>query len=259
MNVLEQKVFNGCSSRYFLVFVFCLCPSCFVRLSGNAIVAEEPIKADETTLTVEESVLDRSIKLEMAFLRQVVQLSPEQNKQLSSFDVSKLQSARIRQRKIAPGVDFAQVAEAGKLQVVIKNQAIDPLRSRQIERAFQKDIEAILTEDQMEIYAAERKSRDDFYNETSVRGLLILLDKRLSLSKDQYESIRDALSKWSEISTFDATAFQKVGNYLPSVPDSLLLDLLNASQREILRAIPRIDLGNQFQQPFNGDIMIPVH
>jgi len=250
--------------RFFAVRVGCWISTLAFALN---LMADEPVLNlqiavnEQPNLNVEEDQLKRMIRMELAFLRRAVQLTAEQDQQLSGFDFTKLETARIKQRKIAPGVDFNQIQVEGgvAVRIVRANAGPDPLRIRQIERAFEKEIDAVLTEVQKPVYASEKQSRDDFNHEISIRGMLMLLDKRLSLSKGQCQEIRAQLSKWDGIKSIDTAPYESAGNYLPAIPDSLLVEYLSDSQREILQSIPRIDFGQQGQmrQQFIGDIVIP--
>ncbi len=211
----------------------------------------------------EEAEVNRTLRVELAFLRRAVQLTAEQDQQLSGFDASQLESIRVKQRKVAPGVNFVEVqaggGAVGQVRIAVANGASDPLRIRQIERAFAKEVDSVLTEDQKAAYAAEKKCRDAFYQETAILGMLLLLDKRLSLSNDQSQNIRTQLATWNEMKLIDITPYFSAVNFLPPIPDSLLVNHLNESQREILKHISKINISQQAQrqQQFNGDIFVP--
>ncbi len=266
---------------------------CLLAFSPPAIADEPPvaIPIQQPQPTPEKLEINRKIRMEMCFLRRAVKLTPEQDERLSAFDATKLQDARVRQRKVAPGIDFGQIVvqadnglgvdqvqiqvnnglavgqvqiqvnnglAVGQLQMAVNRPATDPLRLRQIERAFEKEVDLVLTDEQKTVYANEKKLRDEFNTETAVRGLLIILDKRLSLSQEQISSLRPILMEWSGVTAIDIAPYATASNYLPLIPDSILTDHLNEHQKAILRSIPRIEFGNQiqFRQQFIGDIEI---
>ncbi len=193
---------------------------------------------------------------EIRFLKRVVELTPEQHKRLLDFNFAKLQDIRIMQRRIAPGVDFAD----GNVRILPQANSIDPLKMRQIERVFEKELAAVLTPDQLATYAAEKKIRDDFYKDTAVRGILTILDMRLYLSKNQREELYESLHQWGGITSFDMTPYVSSSMYLPAIPDSVLVNHLNENQRAILATMSRIDFGNRMQidQNLQHPLQLPV-
>jgi len=208
------------------------------KLTANA---QLPVAADAVKQSQEE--LAKKVRQEVNFLKRVVELTPEQENRLSKFDVTKIEDNRIQQRKAAPGVDFGN----GRVRVMVVPSTVDPLKVRQMERAFEKEVVAVLTPEQHATYTAEKKLRDDFYKETAVRGILIILDKRLSLSKDQRDAIYSSLYEWGGITSFDMTPFESSNLYLPPIPDSVLVNHLNDSQRAILSSTSRIDFGDRMR------------
>ncbi len=220
-----------------------LCSSMIVVAFGLNVIAQQPVAADAAKQAQEE--LAKKIRQELSFLKCVVELNPEQDQRLSKFDVSKIEDIRIQQRKVAPGVDFG----GGQIRIVGRGAApvVDPLKMRQIERAFEKETAAVLNAEQQGAYSSEKKLRDDFYKETAVRGILIILDKRLSLSKTQRDAIYSSLYEWGGITSFDMTPYESSNLYLPAIPDSVLVKHLNESQRAILSSTSRMDFGNRMQ------------
>jgi hypothetical protein len=227
-----------------------LCGSFVIGALDVGVNAQQPAAADPAKQTQEQ--LAKKIRQEMRFLRQVVDLSPEQDQRLSAFDVAKLDDIRIQQRKVAPGVDFL----GGQVRIPSAPTAIDPLKMRQIERAFEKEVAAVLTPKQHVVYVKEKKLRDEFGIETAVRGVLIILDRKLGLSREQRAAIYSSLIQWGGITSFDITPYESNHQYLPPIPDSVLDEHLSESQRTVLKSTARIDFGDhmQFQTPFNGDI-----
>ncbi|MDZ4853156.1 MAG: hypothetical protein SGI77_28030 [Pirellulaceae bacterium] len=183
-------------------------------------------------------------------MKQTVELTPEQERRLVIFDVTKFH----RQRKFLPGV------ELGPAIPTATRSHFDALRLRQFERAFEKEIDAVLDDQQKKEYAFEKKRRLEFSKETSVRGILLLLDQHLTLSKQQCESIRESLSKWSDLDSLDFTPYFTATHCLPPIPDAMIVDHLNEKQRELLRSIPRQNLQKQQQLPalWIDDIRIPA-
>jgi hypothetical protein len=222
-----------------------LCITLAVLAIALAIVldgqAQQPDVKDRAKLLQGE--LAKKVRQEMNFLKCVVPLTPEQEARLSKFDVTKIEDNRIQQRKVAPGVDFG----AGQLRIVVAPATIDPLRLRQMERAFEKEVASVLTAEQNAVYASEKKIRDDFYKDAAVRGILIILDKRLCLSKMQREAIYASLHQWGGITSFDMTPYESSNGYLPAIPDAVLVDHLNENQKAILKSTARVDFGNRMQ------------
>jgi|GEM_PF-4326118 len=220
---------------------------------GSQFIGDEPVDvADANAIapSLEEIEYNRKAQLELAFLKQTVELTPEQERRLVIFDVTKFH----RQRKFLPGV------ELGPAIPTATRSHFDALRLRQFERAFEKEIDAVLDDQQKKEYAFEKKRRLEFSKETSVRGILLLLDQHLTLSKQQCESIRESLSKWSDLDSLDFTPYFTATHCLPPIPDAMIVDHLNEKQRELLRSIPRQNLQKQQQLPalWIDDIRIPA-
>jgi hypothetical protein len=237
-----------------------------ISMSFRSVLASLIILAIESSgLAQQPDVKDRAIQLqgelakkvrqELSFLKCVVPLSPDQEARLSKFDVTKIEDNRIQLRKVAPGVDFG----AGQVRIVVAPATLDPLRLRQMERAFEKEVASVLTAEQNTTYTTEKKLRDDFYKETAIRGILIILDKRLCLSKHQREEIYKSLDQWGGITSFDMTPYESSDMYLPAIPDSVLVDHLDANQKAILNSTSRIDFGNrtQIEQQLQFDQQLP--
>ncbi len=202
----------------------------------------------------EQKQLQREIHRELCFLRRAIILSDEQDQALSSFDITKLDELRLQQRKVAPGINFN--ANAGQVRIVVN--AIDPLRIRQAQRAFEKEVDAILTEEQKRMYAEEKRLRDEFYVDTTALGCIILLSRHLSLDEQQRIAILQSLKEWPGISSLDLTQYHNAPQYLPNLPEHELSKHLNPDQKAVFSSLPRIDLHNQFgmRQQLMGDIEV---
>jgi hypothetical protein len=208
------------------------------------------IQADGNNLPLNQQ-LEKKIHVELAFLRRAVKLTPEQDKKLTALDAKSIDEARNAARNQKAGGIFRR-------QIIINGaEAVDPLRMRSFERELAKQIDATLDEEQRKQYAVEKNRRDEFQHELAISGLMILLDRKLSLSPDQKKALRESLADWSDSGSIEFDNYFNNNNYLPACPDDLILKHLSQTQAKIYSNIPRLDMIGTAEQIFvPGDVKI---
>jgi hypothetical protein len=189
----------------------------------------------------DRDLLQRKIQSELAFLRRAVSLSEEQEKRLNGLTLKDLESDRLDQRKVAPGVDFRLPQNRST------SSPVDALRLRRLERALEKQIDSLLSDDQKAKFAAEKASREIFRKEVALTGLVFLLSEKLALTSEQRVLIRESLSDWPELGKVEMEGFHPNKNYLPYLPDELILNRLDETQQKILKGTPRVQRERQLE------------
>jgi hypothetical protein len=228
----------------------------FLWLAGASLFGQEVkavqaiVRANANALPLPQQ-LEKKIHVELAFLRRAVKLTAEQETKLASLDPKTLDEARNAIRNQKAGGIFRR-------QIIINGaEVFDPLRMRSFERELTKQIDAILDEEQKRQYATEKKLREAFQHELAVNGLIILLDKKLSLSVEQKIAVRESLEDWTDSGNIDFDNYFMNNNYLPACPDELIVKHLNKTQAKIYENTPRLEMVGTSEQVFApGDVKI---
>jgi hypothetical protein len=124
-----------------------------------------------------------------------------------------------------------------------------------IEEGIPKFLKPILTPDQMKLYQAEVEKRALDKRQISVRALVARLDQIVVLSKEQREKlVNNLLVGWND--TWGRSLeqfFVSYGDqYFPTVPDALILPVLNELQKTAYRGTQKIQVNFFGGFNFNG-------
>jgi hypothetical protein len=174
------------------------------------------------------------LRVELAFLRRVVQLDEQQEKLLAQFDRKWVAKKVSVQRDLRGGGAFLQVGQDFPQPHSVMQRAVL--------RALDKELATILQPQQNEAYQVERKVRSKFVSQASVDAILALLDDQLYLEPSQRDAIRKDLEKSTNID-FDPRFLMTNRRYLPMLPDSAILKHLDIEQKRIYRSLQKVSFG----------------
>ena len=122
-------------------------------------------------------------------------------------------------------------------------------------------IESHVSKNRAALYRQEVQKRDANEREVCALNLVVLLDRELSLTAKQRDAIQHALLEnwddgWSQVVEVGAMRGQ---NYVPSIPDELIENLLDATQVEVWENMQKIGSANWGFQVFRlGWFGMPV-
>ncbi len=131
-----------------------------------------------------QDAIAKVLKVELAFLRRAANLTEEQESMVAKLD------AKWMKKNVRPPINDVMngvVVNFGDGRVAVSSI------QKSVVRALIKEFEPMLTKEQMEAYAAERKARDRFAADANIDGVLLLLDKELCLREEQKINLRKAL------------------------------------------------------------------
>jgi hypothetical protein len=178
--------------------------------------------------------LEKVLRVELAFLRRVVQLDEQQEKLLAQFDRKWVAKKVSVQRDLRGGGAFLQVGQDFPQPHSVMQRAVL--------RALDKELATILQPQQNEADQVERKVRSKFVSQASVDAILALLDDQLYLEPSQRDAIRKDLEKSTNID-FDPRFLMTNRRYLPMLPDSAILKHLDIEQKRIYRSLQKVSFG----------------
>jgi hypothetical protein len=130
-----------------------------------------------------------------------------------------------------------------------------PDMQKLIMEGFARIIDAHITPEQAARYRAEVASRGEERRTAAIRNLVALLDQNLILSADQRTRLTEALStRWNEPWAQALEPSILVQNAPPNIPDPIVTPILDSTQREVWRNMPKNQsvYYNQFGLEFGG-------
>ena len=105
---------------------------------------------------------------------------------------------------------------------------------------FKELAKKCLNPDQLERYNQEMARREEVYKSVCVKNLVSMIDQQLVLSPDQRDKLAaDLAKKWDKNWVSSLEVFMYGEQFMPQLPDDVMLTHLNASQKEVWKATPR--------------------
>lgn len=201
--------------------------------NADAAVAEVAVIAGgfvDPNAPVSDPLLIKMLQTEKAFVRRACKLNDQQEAKLAEFDLkwAKKKSIGLNRNvngQMVPGMQMS-------------NQGI----RRLFERAISKELDGILDESQKESYQKELVARKNFDQEAQIESAISLLDSHLMLREEQVAALREALKKTFKSDT-DPRMYFYNPQYLPQFPDASILKHLDAEQKDIYRALQKVNFG----------------
>ncbi len=214
----------------------------FGAVEGRAVVAADVVMAMNDVDILGEPHIAKCLQVEKAFLRRVCKLNDEQEKKLSTLDI------KWAMKKAVPGGNRM----VNGVMIGGENMVPASMIRRYLEKAFTKELSEVLDESQKEKYQQEITARRNFDSEAQLEAAIALLDSHLVLREEQCESLREALRK-SFRSDADPRMYFYNTQYLPQFPDASILKHLDPEQKDIYRALQKVNFG--FSHEDLGDVI----
>jgi cation transport regulator ChaC len=174
-----------------------------------------------------------AVKVEKAFLRRACKLTEEQEKTLESFD-----QKWIKKNVKVPGNQMVN----GVMMGFNEGQSSSGAARKAAFKAISKVMVPLLDAEQKTAFDTEVAARDEFERQVRLDALLLLLDEKLYLREEQREELRKVLSKGA-VANIDPYNYMMNSNYLPTLPDSAIMKVLDAEQKKVYAAIQKVSFG----------------
>jgi hypothetical protein len=174
------------------------------------------------------------LKSELSFATRICHLDKKHRQEL--FDVA--EEAVKKLVKDAPeaqlrGARFAVMIQNGR---VVQSQS-GPDAQKAVRDAIAKAVKDKLPGETADRYAGEMKKRVEFDQHSAILSVVARLDKQLLLSAEQREAITKSLTTgWNEKWAPRPETFMFGGDFMPSVPDNLLVPHLREGQIAVLKS-----------------------
>ena len=97
-----------------------------------------------------------------------------------------------------------------------------------------------LDPEQLERYSKEIAKKEEIHKTICVKNLVAMIDQQLILSPEQREKLAaDLTKKWDKNWVTSLEVFMYGEQFMPPLPDDVVLTHLNTSQKEVWKATPR--------------------
>lgn len=170
-------------------------------------------------------------------LREVCNPTREQQEQLLESSQAALEKAvREYAKQMAAGkINRGIVVINGMAQMQGQSEPWDAVRNE-----LDKAIAEHLTEDQLALYKQDARDRREFRRQAAATNLVSAIDKQLSLTEEQRDAVHASLLKsWQESWEVAVRGLLQSPQYLPQLPDKLIVPHLNANQKSVWKAAQR--------------------
>lgn len=221
--------------------------------SGSNEAAVEQTDGDELdAMLIEqsESIL-RYALTEIKFIDQICLLDESQKKKLKTIDRKWITN------KLKANIPVGQQGVVAQFAIAF-GFARQPNRPQEttdndLRAQVQMFLSSVLSDEQKRIYENETKARDEFRRAASADYVIVLLDRKLILSKDQIEKLKPALA----VNLSQNLAWQVYSSnpeYFPSLPMHTMRDVLTEKQFNLLSQWTFNDFSmDQFQMQLDID------
>lgn len=265
---MSSQTFVNCR-RFSYGLLFALAMSLLPARSANAqqevIVFEGQAIANnpEAIKAARLGSLEKYLKSQTSFLKAAVELSGEQQAEVAKLNKEWLaelyqQNPKAAPKKAAAGGGFLQAIVGGAQpvqQMQMQGQDNDAV-VRSIKAEIDKKIKELITEEQVKQLEAESKAKDEFRTQAMADLTVSLLERQMYLKDEQIEQLRKSLNgKINRQAGWHV--FLNNRQYLPTIPQKALSEVLNENQLKLIRQMHQNDfLGNEMNimQMFGGQM-----
>lgn len=183
--------------------------------------------------------LKGQLTVELGFIRRTCQPTPEQREQILAVAKERLDVVANANQKVQPqrrGGGF--IVRNGRIQ-----EREEPLSLRQ---ELKKELRDILEKEQWERYQKEYDQREAFRKEVFVDEVMTSYERHLALTDQQQKEIRESLTKgWKPGGRIAFDTLRHNSQFLPQLPDELVLPFLDEDQQTVYQAAPKLNLEQQ--------------
>jgi hypothetical protein len=242
-----------------VVDVFQAIGEVFAELTGiGAAEPVAPLAADPQPLEQQfEPQFAQLLKVELRFVRSTCQPTPGQYKTIKTAGNVGLKAAVKKcasvQMKMQQGIRAGQQSEWP-----------DPRRI--IAEELARSIQQTLSSEQSQRYQLELEKRAAARKRAALLNLVAKLDQDLVLTAEQRTQLTEQLNaNWNDTWGQQLEVFMYGGQFMPLLPDNQVLPVLNDTQKEIWKGMPKNQsffggwMGFAFVQPgeFMDDVEVP--
>ncbi len=115
-----------------------------------------------------------------------------------------------------------------------------------IEELVTQVMKELAPPEKLAIYQTECKLRDQFRREAAVGIVMNVLDRKLSLTQQQYQSLHEKLmERWTKAINISTENYQNNPEYAPQLPPNIMQKELDKDQRAIWQALSKYDFPMQ--------------
>ena len=129
------------------------------------------------------------------------------------------------------------------------NQRMSVNPFKRVREDVAKLLQPLVSAEQYSRYTAEAKARDEFERDAVVETLLEMLDTKLVLSPDQQTQLKEKLSADDTLIDLHSLAvYRSNAQYLPQLPETLIVPILTASQKQVWNSLNRVNIQQSIAQ-----------
>ncbi|WP_231953926.1 hypothetical protein [Pirellulimonas nuda] len=164
-------------------------------------------------------------------LRALCDLTPKQQTQLLEAGAGALERSvrAVARQQLGQQNGLVQI---GVLFAGGRQTVVDPRVA--VNKALDKAIAEVLTPEQLVVFKADAEKRAEFRKRAAARGIVSAIDQQLTLNADQRKRLLAALQeKWQEEWAGIAQMLQYGPQFLPAIPNGLIVPLLDAEQKQL--------------------------
>lgn len=174
---------------------------------------------------------------ELAFIRQVCDLTPEQRPKIKTAGEASLKEAALKMAEL----------QGGRMRGGVRLQNEQPNPQRTIRESIAKVLQETLTPEQMGKYKAESTQRTALRKRAAIRCVVARLDGTLCLTAEQRDKISESITagwqdKWEQWLMLSVYGDQ----YFPMVPDQHVATHLDADQKSVWSGLQKVEFGYYF-------------
>lgn len=195
--------------------------------------------------------LEGNLALELGFVRRACDPTPEQKEQI-------LAAAKECLDVVAQADKRAPQRRGGGVFVVRNGRVQERQASGSLRRELKERLRDILEKEQWERYQEEWDKREAFVTEVFIDQVMACYEERLALTAQQQKEVRESLKNgWKPGEQLSLDILRNNPQFLPQLPDNLVLPFLDENQKTIYRAAPKLNLEQQIgaveRIPFRDD------
>ena len=276
----ERKA-TMCATLFCLAILLCGFYNTATAQDDKAQDAKAPDNNKKTILLKDAGVIQKADEApKMPGVRPALQIRREINNPNQAVDFLKpLVNAELsfvkrvcdptdeQMTAIVAAAKEANEALASIVQDQRQPQAVDPFGRRQemfigpnnqrmsvnpfkrVREDVAKLLQPLVSAEQYSRYTAEAKARDEFERDAVVETLLEMLDTKLVLSPDQQTQLREKLGADDTLMDLHSLAiYRSNAQYLPQLPETLIVPILTASQKQVWNSLNRVNIQQSIVQ-----------
>lgn len=196
---------------------------------------------------------NKFLKGHVAFINNVTKFTKEQAEAIAKFDRAWIEEEI---KKSAKATKNAKNAGAGFLGGFVGDGRAVPLNIdiegdqdpilKLLKATITKEIDAILSDEQKQLVANEKKAKEQFLAEGLAEFSVAMLERHMYLKPEQVEQLKPALT--GKINKqLGWTVYLSNRQYIPTIPQKAISSVLSDSQLKLVRDLNQNDfIGQQF-------------